>query len=370
MFQASNRALVLLQPWTQWAAAVVLTDDDTAPAPHATLHIDLAAGVGMDGLVHAALVRRDDPRARLLVDDRTNFTANILRRVQFREVADLLESAKLDWTLIKGAAVLEYEPAWRATRRMTDIDLLVDFDRMDEVHELLQSHGFNRVDATGWCSRRWIAASTWHKQGLTLLELDVHGRLHHWPLLAGVEAAVMASRSAPDGLNVPGLAESLVVIALHRARSGYRNSATELVDAALLARRMQASEWESVAMLCRAHALHVPLFALFGACREWLGINFFPLTASLWDGFPEELQFRAERMARGLWQAEDDLSWLVPMAKLYRPFLDPPGAAWTGRMGRAFVWRNASALTALGLHAITRSLDQIPLDAVPVLARR
>lgn len=362
MYQASNRALVLLRPWSQWATAVAINNQSPPPHPPPdVLHVDIARGVGLGGLIASALRQIGDPRAALLADDGADFGANVLRRMQFHEVSDVLQHSAVPWTLLKGSAVLEYEPAWRAHRRMTDIDLLVDPTRMNDVHHALQRLGFTRVDATGWCSRQWIAASTWHKAGLTLLELDVHSRLHHWPLLAGTEAAVLASRHAPDGLFVPGRPESLMVIALHRARSGYRNAAAELMDAALLARSMSARDWEVLVELGRAHALHVPLAALFGACREWMGVDLFTPTASLWTDVPAGLLRRAQRMAEGRWTAADDLSWLVPMTKLYGAFIDPMGPAWTGRMGRASVQRNVNALTALGLHAITRSLDQLPL---------
>ncbi len=364
MYQASNRALTALRPWSQWATAVAINGQDIPP-PSAVLHADLARGLGLGGLIATALRRIDDPRADLLTDDRADFSANILRRMQFQEVAGALEVSSIPWTLLKGSAVLEYEPAWRAHRRMTDIDLLVDTARMNDVHHALERLGFHRVDDTGWCSRKWVAASTWHKAGLTLLELDVHSRLHHWPLLVGTEAAVLASRHAPDGLYVPGRPESLMVIALHRARSGYRNAAAELMDAALLARSMSARDWETLVQHGRTHALHVPLAALFGACREWMGIDLFTPSMALWSDLPHPLLQRARQMAEGRWTEADDLSWLVPMTKLYGVFIDPPGAAWTGRMGRASVQRNVSALTALGLHAITRTLDQLPLTRPP-----
>lgn len=359
MFQADSTALSLMAPWTHWAWASwerhQLGDTAAMAPPTDVLHLDVARGCGLGGLIATALQRAHDPRAALLrSSDSSVLAANILRRSQFMSLARDLDALNLQWCLIKGGAFTSEFPMWLPHRHMTDLDVLVEPKDLAAAMLVLKQRGYTRVGVTGPLMGSWAAASTWQRREHTLLELDLHGRLHHPPLLAGLEREVLRGRVRGDGLAWADPLASVLIAAVHRARSGYRNSAAELLDVAIWTHGWSERQWMKLWTQARTWTLELPVIALLWACVGWLNAQHIVQALAVLD--PEGRYRQTGReLGEGRWHSGRDGSRVVPMAKLYTPFMlaatHAPGnrAAGAGvRVGAAFV-----------THALLRSTDAL-----------
>jgi hypothetical protein len=359
LFQADSTALSLMAPWTHWAWAVWERERQGEPTalapPSQPLHADVASGSGLGGLVSLALKHVHDPRAALLSRTGTSvLAANVMRRAQFQTLARALDAKALRWCLIKGGAFTAQFPEWLPHRQMTDLDVLVDPVHIETAMQVLRDLGYIRVDGTGSLVGAWAAASTWQRREHTLLELDLHGRLHHPPLLAGMEQSVLAERVHGQGLVWADPVWSVVIAAVHRARSGYRNAASELLDVAVWTRSWTEPQWRQLWSHAETWTLQLPVMALLWGCAAWLNPTHIRQSIQWLD--PAGRHERTARaMAEGRWRTGHDGSGVLPMAKLYAPF----AMAAVHAPGRRAMQSGARLSTAFVVHGVLRSTDAL-----------
>ncbi len=171
-----------------------------------------------------------------------------------QQVFAALEEASVDAMLLKGEATADalYPPA--ELRFISDVDVLVRMADLPRARALLRSLGYQPLMAGVRAHEVAPHAETWRRgSGAASVEIDLHTSFHGvnvdseglwecwWPKARGLllgEQRVAA----------PGLASSLLIVALHRNRSA---DATAAVRDLELAMRQRIEVWSLAAAQAR-----------------------------------------------------------------------------------------------------------------------
>lgn len=189
----------------------------------------------------------------------------LIREAEYRRILDLLAAADIRPLLIKGTALaysLYPHPQWRSR---CDLDLVFpNRATVDQARRLLVAAGYTRPNAVNgdWvilantltrCDRLGISHS-----------LDLHWSALNQPALAGslgfaqLAAAAQALPALGPHARIPSLPHAILIACLHRIaniRTGRANRLIWLYDIHLIASRLDADQWRSLAALARARGV-------------------------------------------------------------------------------------------------------------------
>jgi len=277
--------------------------------------------LGLAPLLHRALSDAADLRAALFAPDyRHSTVSNLLRLGQARRVRQALAARDLPCVLLKGGAFLaRLAPGDPGIRPMADIDLLVDPARFDEAAHVLSGLGFHRTSERYAFSRSSALAEAFVRdEGPFPVEIDLHRALAPWPILPGLTRSVLSHSERVGEWLVAPVAETLALIAVHRARHAFFWSCGDLLEVRHLLGGLDEEAWQRAIARVTALGALGAVYATLKQAIYWLG----PETTSdrtrleaLAAGMGRVRRRVLDRVAHGTGPLAPPLTWHRPMAR-------------------------------------------------------
>ncbi|MBN1946982.1 MAG: nucleotidyltransferase family protein [Bradymonadales bacterium] len=280
--------------------------------------------IGLGALLHRVLADRQmegDPRLALAA--RNIHAFNIVALQRMGELTRLLEAEHVVPVAHKGAAVISLIPGYAAVRAMADIDVLVRPEQFGTAVRLLEAQGGRQLKRNQPVSGLWSSERALQFEGPMLpLNLDIHRRLHHWPLAGKLTRRALDSAQQAGGLWVPPVAECLCIAALHRAKHGFVGDCRDLLDVALLLDRLEERGLEGLIQTARRCEILPGLVVIVKLAAGWFGVDsaeWSERVRALSGALGRKQRERTDRLAReaATWSPDHPLPAL-PFVALYR----------------------------------------------------
>lgn len=258
--------------WTRWALHAECGEADAA-LPPGPLPVKALRAWRIAPLVHGALSRRGDARAKELHAEALEVTAtNLLRRAALPPVLGAFDAAGVPYVLYKGAATVHAMPRFAALRAVSDTDVLVAPDDMHRAGRVLGELGFDEVRNSEPVSIGWNNERVYIRQRPgPELHIDLHAGLHKRPLFESLGLHMVRSARRVDGLWLPQPELALLAIAVHRLKHGYHADARELVDFRLWLDRLSDAERARLLDLADEHGAAGALWTVWTIADAWFG---------------------------------------------------------------------------------------------------
>jgi hypothetical protein len=185
-------------------------------------------------------------------------------------VLDRLTAHGIDHLVLKGPALADVLYGDPALRHSHDFDVLIGNEEAERAHEILRASGFD-VDGTPIGEGAHHLPRLRNRVGLAV---EVHTRPTFLGFQFDTASLMRRSRAAVVGgvrTRMPGLADSLVLIAVHAVGCTSSANLRWACETWLLARMMAADDWRLVEEIAGTSNVGLPLAITLGYVAEEIG---------------------------------------------------------------------------------------------------
>jgi len=219
-----------------------------------------------------------DARRALKSSYINSVAASLIRQNSLKKILAAFDRAAIPVISLKGAHLANTVYPDPALRHMSDLDLLVPFEKLEQAVEALQSLGYRPE------RQYWTDFETTVNQHLPPFRsekdqtVELHWTIRHPELARPVDLAAVWARAQPfdlEGQAARGLSteDLLLHLAAHSAIQHHMKGGLQsLYDiAAVVDRWNEQIDWEQLVQASREHKLRKALYLLLRLCRELFG---------------------------------------------------------------------------------------------------